>query len=570
MASREVEERRAANLIWNAAQDYGIKPEYEAFDKAGQPDFYFNSIIGTVYRCYDFDQLSELFHYFRQKPNGDLYTDILWLGLENCAFGRGKEARPVLEELREQYARDFLAGHHTGQELMEHLKIGHYQRVLGQNPQLSPYETHLLDALEFSPTLSTQEIVKAMNRILDTFFLNRTFRELDDMGGSRISKQGFRLPRRARTKSSTIRHIGWGGDSGGQGGDAPERGKRVHNPLWYSQPNEKALREYVADCFGKSMFRLTETVELEQTLCTGNHRDCYLHFTRGEFPPEEQPRGEGKRLRVLARQQQQANRAYYQANLTQNLLTITRLTERIRNSILIRMEPTQLQTRAGVLQSGQVWRSIYLHDERVFLKTLQSEVGNLTVDILLDGSASQRNQQEKVANQGYIIAESLTRCHIPVRVTSFCSVSGCTVLHVLRDYGDSGRNRSIFDYTAMGWNRDGLAIRAMGSLMGREACEHKLLIILSDANPNDDQKLPRDSFFHAGRDYGGELGVKDVAAEVSRLRQQGVWVLCVFTGDDRDLPAAKKIYGKDLARIPAISWFADTVGRLIQDRIREL
>ena len=144
------------------------------------------------------------------------------------------------------------------------------------------------------------------------------------------------------------------------------------------------------------------------------------------------------------------------------------------------------------------------------------------------------------------------------------------MLHILRDYGEQDANRSIFDYTAMGWNRDGLAVRAVGRLMERERCEHRLLIILSDANPNDDQKLPRDSFFRAGRDYSGEPGVKDVAAEVSALRKKGVWVLCVFTGGDLELPAARTIYGKDLARIRSVSWFADTVGRLIQDRIRDL
>ena len=64
--------------------------------------------------------------------------------------------------------------------------------------------------------------------------------------------------------------------------------------------------------------------------------------------------------------------------------------------------------------------------------------------------------------------------------------------------------------------------------------------------------------------------MKDVAAEVSALRKKGVWVLCVFTGGDRELPAARAIYGKDLARIRSVGWFADTVGRLIQDRIREL
>lgn len=574
MANQEREERRAENLIWNAAQDYSIRPEYAAFDQEGRADLYFNHIIGAVYRYYDFDRLAELFHYFQRKPNGSLYADLLWLGLENSAFGRAKADCPALIGLRECYARTFLNQRQlgTGQELMGTLKTGHYRRVLGQDAALPPYETKLLDAIEFSPELTTEEVVKQMNWVLGTFFLNRTFQELDDMGGGRVSKQGFRLPGRLREKTSSVRRIGWWDQNGGNEGHAA-RERRVHNPLWFSVPNTKALREYVESCFGASMFPLTKLQEIEEKLCTGNHKDCHLHFTRGGpgvEPPAGSEREEGKRLRGFVRRQRAANLAYFQAHATENEVTIHRLTEQIRNSILLRLEPDIRRTRAGRLCPERIWRGQYLHDSRLFETVIPGQMGNLMVDLLLDGSASQRDQQEKVANQGYLIAESLTRCQIPVRVSSFCAVSGCTVIQVLRDYGETGRNQNIFNYTAVGWNRDGLALRAMGYLMEQESCEHRLLLILSDASPNDDQRLPGAGFFRPGRDYGGEIGVKDVAAEVNALRKLGFWVLCIFTGSDRELPAAQKIYGRDLARIRSVSWFADTVGRLIQNRIREL
>ena len=84
------------------------------------------------------------------------------------------------------------------------------------------------------------------------------------------------------------------------------------------------------------------------------------------------------------------------------------------------------------------------------------------------------------------------------------------------------------------------------------------------------QPMPSKEGLHLPKDYGGEAGVQDVAEEVSRLRRKGIWVISVFTGNDRDLPAAHKIYGRELARIRSVSWFADTVGRLIQERIREM
>ena len=170
-------------------------------------------------------------------------------------------------------------------------------------------------------------------------------------------------------------------------------------------------------------------------------------------------------------------------------------------------------------------------------------------------------QQEKLAAQAYLIAASLGRCQVPVRVSSFCSVSGCTVLRVYRDYQDKGTDEKIFDYAAAGWNRDGLALRAMGWLLDRNKEEgRRLLIVLSDASPNDDQKIPSNSLLHGNRDYSGVLGVKDAAQEAAALRKKGVEVVCIFTG-------ARQIYGREVVRLPGVSFLAQTVSRLIQGRL---
>ena len=190
------------------------------------------------------------------------------------------------------------------------------------------------------------------------------------------------------------------------------------------------------------------------------------------------------------------------------------------------------------------------------------------MDLLLDGSASQNGQQEKLAAQAYLIAASLGRCQIPVRVSSFCSVSGCTVLRVYKDYQDKETDEKIFDYAAAGWNRDGLALRAMGWLLDRNKEEgRRLLIVLSDASPNDDQKIPSNSLLHGNRDYSGVLGVKDAAQEAAALRKKGVEVVCIFTGGERELPAARQIYGREVVRLPGVSFLAQTVSRLIQGRL---
>ena len=148
------------------------------------------------------------------------------------------------------------------------------------------------------------------------------------------------------------------------------------------------------------------------------------------------------------------NRAYYQEHLVQNQLILTQLAQRLQNTILLQSDVTDSRTRAGALQGRLAWRAGALQDGRVFVQRSKVSWGTLSVDILLDGSASQNQQQEKLSTQAYLIAAALTRCQIPVRVSSFCSVSGCTVLRVFRDYQETGKNDAVFDYVSAGWNRD--------------------------------------------------------------------------------------------------------------------
>lgn len=46
--------------------------------------------------------------------------------------------------------------------------------------------------------------------------------------------------------------------------------------------------------------------------------------------------------------------------------------------------------------------------------------------------------------------------------------------------------------------------------------------------------------------YQGKYAISDTASEVRRLRSQGVSVLGVFAGEEKDLPAEKKIFERIL------------------------
>ena len=108
-AVSELQDRRAENIIWNCARSYGFPPDFKAFDREGNADVYWNCILGAARFHYDYPQLEKLFAAFHAEEDADTYEGLLWLGLENAVFQRERKARPVLAQLREQYARSFIA-----------------------------------------------------------------------------------------------------------------------------------------------------------------------------------------------------------------------------------------------------------------------------------------------------------------------------------------------------------------------------------------------------------------------------------------------------------------------------
>ena len=325
----------------------------------------------------------------------------------------------------------------------------------------------------------------------------------------------------------------------------------------------------MAEKYGKSIFREEQIAELEKALCTGNHLNCHLHITKGEAAQAHIRNGFEALQKEREADQIAHNRAVFRRNEARNRIAISRLVEKIQNSVLLYLQPYTVKADGGELDAGRVWRAATLDDTDVFRRLENSNAGDLSVDILLDASTSQKGRLESISGQAFCIAEALTRCMIPCRVMSFCSMTGYTILRIFRDYRESGRNDRVFEFVSNGCNRDGLAIRTVHRLMNESACEHRLLIILSDVKPQDIVRIhdrDDDSFIP----YEKETGVRDTAFEVRRARADGIAVICVFTGEDEDLPAAKTVYGRDFARIRSVDQLADTVGLLIQNQIKNI
>ena len=515
----ELQKRLADNIIWNCAGDYTFAPDFKAYDSKGEVDLYWNTIFGAARRRYEYEKLEKLFAMLERYRDAAVYETEFWNALEPVLFQAERRDRPVLARIRPE-----------------------------------PAET----ALKFDAAMTTDEIVETARQYF--------FERYGLYGGGKMRLKYRLLHFRRLSVDSFLQ----------RGRIVIRERDRNHGTAgsWnygYSistKLSEPELRAFLETKFGKSLYPTEYVLQLEKRLCSGNHKFTHLFYTRGEVC---ELHGVYNTFEMHQRKRQEElianNRAYYRKNLRQNRLLIARLSTGIANSVLLHMQPAPVKANAGRLNPALAWRALRLDDEKVFTRVMNENAGDMSVDILLDASHSQITRAAQIASQAYIIAEALARCRVPCRVMSFCSMSGFTVLRLFNDYAASSDNSAIFDYYAEGCNRDGLAIRAAGDLMSGTPYEHKMLVVLSDVKPLDIAKIRRDER-DVGLSYDEQRALTDTAHEVRRLRADGVSVVCIFTGEDEDLPAAKTVYGQDFVRIRDFSHFADTVGKLIIDQMK--
>ncbi len=564
----DLQKRRAENIIWNAAQSHGFTPDFKAYDADARADLYWNTIIGAVRKHYDYPKIEAVFRGFQSEEDADVYEGLLWLGLENAVFEKERADRPVLESLRRDYAERYLAQLITTHDLpfYDTMALAHYRRALGAECRLDPYTEKLLDELEFSPLMSTDEIVERAKELFERWFQIRLKEKAEEKKKRRASF-GFR---KGKTVKGRYRKFGLGfADHPSNLYGGSRVGLQDADERRLSSLSETELRAFMETKYGKSAFSKRETAELERSVCTGNHAACHVLITKGEKGNAKIQNGFEALQREREAKQIEANRRFFTDHIAERRTAIDRLTGKIQNSVLLHLQPSPVRSNAGTLEGGRAWRALHLNDERVFTREEQGDTGELSVDILLDASTSQKYRQEIVSNQGYIIAESLNRCRIPCRVMSFCSMTGYTILRVYRGYHETKQNDRIFEYVSNGCNRDGLGIRMAHHLMSRERYDHKLLIVLSDAKPNDVVRI-RQKESGEFINYEARQGIRDTAFEVRSARADGISVICVFTGDDEDVPSARIIYGRDFARIQSLDKLADTVGKLLQNQIKNM
>lgn len=548
-------QKRALNIVWTAAGRYDFRPAFLSFYADGEPDLYLNSIVGLVHRHYDAEKLTAYLQNTLDKSLlGELFAELFWLGLEVAAYEKELPARPVLASLRRQHAARFLREDvdlsfqqlMMRQELAHNLKCARCREILGGKPELlNPWDRKLYKALQFTGQMSTEEIIDAMERIIKRFFRFHWY-------GAPRKALHFSLSPRLKALLHRILplHSRYGEDFAA-GLLLPVSGEADcgEKSFW---PGAKVGRRSEAELsrlYGEPLFSQERLSAIEGKLCRGIHRHAQLWFTRE------------------AGEMQRENWEFFQQQQMWFRTEVRELTRRLQNALLVHRQPMELPARSGRLAPGRVWRGVKLQDSRVFTATEKASYADFSVMLLLDASDSRQGRQMVIATQAYLLAEALGQAGIRLAAAAFFSQGSCTILRLLKGFDDSS-SQGIFAYKAQGWNRDGLALRAVPELWG-EIPGRKLLFILTDADPSDEQPIPAEGIGTA-KIYGGLPAREDAAKGVKYLKVQGFAVMALINSvisAELVTEAAGKIYGSSYIHLQDLSHMASKVGDMLEKEI---
>ena len=207
---------------------------------------------------------------------------------------------------------------------------------------------------------------------------------------------------------------------------------------------------------------------------------------------------------------------------------LLRISKQLQSSITHALE----DRRRGGKQTGlYMGRNVHAPalmrtDGRVFYRNiLPNEMPELAVGLLLDesGSMSGYDRATYARATAIILHDFCLSLGIPIMIYGH-STSGHRVdlfSHAEDDVVDRNDRYRLMDISARSTNRDGAALRFVAERLSMRPEEYKLLIIVSDGQPN-----------HSG--YSGTAAEEDLRGIKKEFHHKGVYLVAAAIGSDKE------------------------------------
>lgn len=589
---------RNENIVWTVSEDYSVVPALNLFDEYDNEDlqFYRMMLLGQVYKDVNMEKLLEYLSITIPKTGlKNAFLKLVEIYLDDCFSENLLRNRPGAKEYRKKFYSEIEKKYSTcdfeKMTVEEEIEFVYSSRIIGKYVVIRDVTDEMIGFMrKRNNERDTDEIIKVLNAcFLKYFYKNyrnsnsndaefellkieevKSENELKEDVEKEKQRLNFKMKKKHIEKFNPKDLIGEVSIESAEFTKAIDEDKIVRDERAddgqaksnRAECSKGEMEKMVESRYGEAIYPQFILENIEKDISTGIHEGIKLHITEGNFI-------KGKYDPYFAKaieSQREVNYEYYKDNELIFRRSINELKEIIRKKFISDEEDEDSFSNSGRLIPSRVWRNRFLNDDKIFVKNNCFEMESITVDILLDVSASQLEREEYVAAQAYIIAEALTSLNIPTRVAGFCNFFNYLVMTQYRDYNDPrGKNINIFKFRASGSNRDGLAFKYISNQMNLREEENKILIVLSDGKPNDKINLGVRSFSSVdAQDYEGDIAIKDTAQEIFNLKMLNRNVLGIFTGEEEDLEYEKKIYGKDFAYIKDLNRFSRTIGYFLQ------
>lgn len=584
MNSREEERRyeienRIKNLMWTVSGDYSLdtEPDVDSFQRSKYISLYDAVKQGAFSKYFDRDAFSLYLvkKIFLGGEEGPL-LQLAQLCVDSAVWKRISRERIGVPDIRRQAFLDMLeydfnkmTATQTGRIKLALLRAAVNGCLDGEKQLLEAAAK--IQGLEEAE--ETMELIRATdqlyNQVVDRGYEKRcgTLEQVLAVNSSQLKDFNWQdLLNEEMEEEKMERYLRQVADSLTQ---MEERGKdrekkRGGGVICLNEEAVSKMYSYMELNYGRSYLSESEQRQMNRRICRDAHADCSLYFTDGILTDMVRVNSQSE----YARKSKEQNLRVFHQNRRVTMRNIEVLTDILKYALTARAEEEASRSEYGNIVPNRLWNIGRTSNRQLFERIQKCESSEFAVDVLIDASGSQRSRQSQVALQAYIISRALSNTGIPHRVMGFCTFWDYTVMRRFREYDEgSAADERIFEFYGSSNNRDGLAVRAAAWGLGQRQEENKILIVLSDGRPND--IIVNRPGSRNPAPYFGEYAVRDTAIEVRKIRSEGICVLGVFAGEEEDLAAERKIFGKDFAYIRQIYNFSPVVGRYLKKQLTE-
>ncbi len=549
------EENRIYNQIYNGAKSYNFKPPLVGFDLSGNPDFYTNLIIGLSIKYFGKDTIDKLFSLRENNKNRDRFDLFAIYLLEDICYEREYQNRPHIKALRYDYAREFLADKNDLRRRNLALKENLYYSlimkkcsdILGIKYKLSEKENQIYN--NFSLDSSTNP----MNLSCKILYLFKKYLNFSE-------KKKYISPLNISFSLFNIKGV-YQLERSNRADIFKNKNASTNNFIEkFVAQRRNSKREEIIRTFGIPLFSLEKELLINEMCAVDKHKKSHVYFTKGETTNSYDI------INSLNQKARERNYTYYKENENKNKRIINRLSKNIKLSLNSINDSDSFLSKEGMLVGSIARRSKVGNNPKIFSKKTYDDKDTFRVTILLDGSNSLLYKQEIVASEAYILSMALSKNNINHRIISYSTVNDYTALTFLKAFDEKTDINRIFSYKTIGFNRDGLAIRAISAITDKNT-KNELLLILTDASPSDIKPLIIEGF-SLNKPYKGQTALTDYKEEINQLRKKNIKIAALIHKDNPK--NAAYLFYKDFVRINDLNNLANAGARLIKNQIKKL